>query len=105
MLAEGIGKGPGTPQEHPTVPEIISRSHKRRGLFGVGFLGEAVHVESFAFEETARLNVSVAGFGPIGPDSKYHNVLAGRGDFASTLDRRAIVVLIPDHVISSKHAN
>src|SRR5437660_388968 len=105
MLAEGIGKSPGTPQEHPTVPEIISRGHKRHGLFGVGFLGEAAHVESFAFEETARLNVSVAGFGPIGPNAENHNVLTRRGDFDSTLDSRAIVVLIPDHVIRRKHAN
>src|SRR6266852_6528316 len=105
MLAQSIGKGPGAPQEHATVPEIISRGHKRHSLFGVGFLGEAAHVESFAFEEAARLNVSVAGFGAIGSNSENHNVLAGRGDFDSTLDSRAIVVLIPDHVIGRKHSN
>src|SRR6266481_1010799 len=105
MLAEGIGKGPGTPQEHSTVPEVISRGHKLRGLFGVGFLGEAAHLESFAFEETARLNVSVAGFGPIRSNAENHNVLALRGDLDSTFDSRAIVVLITDHVIRRKHAN
>src|SRR5258708_7693670 len=105
MLAEGIGKGSGTPQEHPTVPEIIPRGHKRRGLFRVRLFGESAHVECFAFEETARLNVSVAGFGPIGSNAENHNVLTLSGDLDSTFDGRAIVVLIPDHVIRRKHAN
>ncbi len=62
-------------------------------------------MECFAFEEPARLNVSVAGFGPIGSNAENHNVLTLSGDLDSTFDGRAIVVLIPDHVIRRKHAN
>src|SRR5258708_12647423 len=103
MLAEGIGKGPGTPQEHPTVPEIISRGYKRHGLFGVRFLCEAAHVESFAFEETARLNVSVAGFGPIRSNAENHNVLTLPGHLDSTFHVRPIVALTTIHLTTRKH--
>src|ERR1700692_1162740 len=105
MLTHRICQSLGAPQKHPAVPKIISRSHKRCSLFGIGLLGETEYAKSVSLEQSARFNVPVAGFCAIWPDTEDDNILTGRRNLHSTLDARAVVIFIRDYVIRRKHSD
>ena len=105
MLAQRIGQRASAPQEHPAIPEIISRSHKCSCLLRVRLLSEAAHAKRVTAEGAARLNVAVAGFCAIGANAQDHDVFARSRDLSTALDRRAIALFIGDYVVGRKHSN
>ena len=99
MFAQRIGQGLGFPQEHATVPVVTASGHKLLCFLQIWFFSEAAHPVDVSAEVIAHLNVAISSFGPCRLDPHHHNILAARGQFNTTLENRAKLLLVRNHVI------
>ena len=85
MLTQRAHQSTRTPKEHTAIPIKSSSSYEFRRHLRIGFLRKTPNPQRMAAGGMAHLDITVAGFRPIGTNPENNNVLACSRNFYAAL--------------------